>query len=492
MITGLIDTLRKIAGSQSVLTAPPDMAPYLQDWRGKETGAAACVVLPANTSQVSEILKLANRTRCPVFPQGGNTGLCYGAVPSASGTGIVLALGRMNNVRQTDLASNSITVDAGTVLGTVHRAAEDVGRRFPLHLGSEGTAQIGGLIATNAGGTNALRYGVMRDLVYGLEAVLPDGRLLSDLSPLRKNNIGYDLRHLLIGSEGTLGIVTAASLKLHPALRSDAHAWLAFDDPSAAVALLGRLQDRFDTSIIAYELLSLSQVDLVLKHVPGTRVPFGQTPEWTVLIELGRPHDQADLKSELEAFLAENFEAAGIADAVVAQNGRQAADFWHVRHAVSESNKLEGMGLTHDVAVSVSQVPAFLAAAAEILRRMHPRPDPVVTCHLGDGNIHYIAMFPHHVWDAIADKHQTAADVQTAIHDLATGLGGTFSAEHGIGRKLTSELRRLIEPVRYDLLCRIKRAIDPGNILNPGILFGEGLVDESVHVDPEHALEGQI
>ena len=489
MSTDLVDTLRKIAGSQGVLTAPPEMAPYLHDWRGMETGKAACVVLPKNTSQVAEILKLANEHRCPTFPQGGNTGLCYGAVPSASGAGIVLALGRMKSVRQVDPASNSITVDAGIVLDTVHRAAEDVGRKFALHLGSEGTAQIGGLIATNAGGTNALRYGVMRDLVYGLEAVLPDGRVLSDLSPLRKNNVGYDLKHLLIGSEGTLGVVTAASLKLHPALRSDAHAWVALNDPGDAVNLLGSLQDRFDTLIIAYELLSRSQVDLVLKHIPRTRTPFTAVPKWSVLIELGAPDDSADLKSELEAFLAEAFKTAGLLDVVVAQSARQADDFWRVRHSVSEANKLEGVGLTHDVAVNVSKVPAFLAAAGDILSRKYSGSRPVVTCHLGDGNIHYIAMFPHSVWDSLPDKHQTVADVQTDIHDLATKLGGTFSAEHGIGRKLTSELRRLIEPVRYEILCRIKAAIDPGNILNPGILFEEEALDPARTVETKLLME---
>jgi len=473
----MIDSLREIVGAEGLIDEPFDMQPFLKDWRGMESGSAICVVLPKTTPQVSEVVKLAAEIACPIYLQGGNTGLCFGAVPSKRGNCIIMAMGRMRQIRSIDRASNAIVVDAGAVLGVVHRAAEEIGRSFPLHLGSEGTAQIGGLIATNAGGINAMRYGTMRDLVYGLEFVLPNGEIISDLAPLRKNNIGYDLKHLQIGGEGTLGIVTAACLKLHPAILSDAHAWLSFERPVDALELLERLQDRFDTAILACELLSKSQVALVLKHIKRTRTPFAVAPEWSVLLEMGTPNGATNLRAELEEFLAENFEACRMVDVVVAQDSRQAQSFWHVRHSVSEANKLEGMGLTHDVAVSVSQVPAYLDAGAAILAEHFPSSFPVAICHLGDGNIHYIAMFSDEVWQAVADKAEVTRDVQTKLHDLAIAFGGTFSAEHGIGRKLGSELRRLINPAKYRTLLAIKSAIDPRNILNPGVLLSEQTSD---------------
>lgn len=473
MTSLLIERLSSLVGPQGLIRTPFDMNPYLEDWRGRLKGSAHCVILPGNTAEVSAVVRLANEHGIPIYVQGGNTGLCFGAVPAESGDCIVLGLGRMKTVRSIDRTANCIVVDAGTVLESVHKAVVGIGKSFPMHLGSEGSAQIGGLIATNAGGTNALRYGNMRDLVYGLEFVLPDGRIVSELEPLRKNNIGYDLKHLHIGGEGTLGIVTAASLKLFPALRSDAHAWLAFDDPADAVELFSRLQDQFDTSIIACELLSKSQVDLVLKHIPRTRIPFDEAPRWSVMIEFGTANPATDLKSELEAFLSEKLEACQLCDAVVAQNSAQAVDFWHVRHSVSEANKLEGHGLTHDIAVSVSQVPDFLKAGERILAEHFPQSSQVITCHLGDGNIHYIAMVSHDAWGQIADRRRLVEDVQTRIHDLAKASNGTFSAEHGIGRKLTGELARLTDPSRYELLQKIKSAVDPNNILNPGILLVE-------------------
>lgn len=489
MTSGLLERLRSIVGPQGLIRSAFDMDPYLEDWRGAEKGAALCVVLPGNTAEVSGIIKLANDLNVPVYVQGGNTGLCYGAVPAKTGDCIVLALSRMKNIRSIDRAASCIVVEAGTVLDTVHQVAADIGKKFPMHLGSEGTAQIGGLIATNAGGTNALRYGTMRDLVYGLEFVLPDGRVISELEPLRKNNVGYDLKHLQIGGEGTLGVVTAASLKLFPGLKSDAHAWLSFDDPTDAVMLFSRLQDQFDNAIIACELLSQSQVDLVLKHIPRTRIPFDRTPAWTVMIELGAPNPATDLKSDLEAFLAEQLEKSRLSDAAVAQNSSQAEDFWRVRHSVSEANKMEGRGHTHDIAVSVTQVPHFLKAGEAILADFFPQSSQVITCHLGDGNIHYIAMFSHSDWEGVVDKPGLIEDLQTRIHDLARASGGTFSAEHGIGRKLKGELVRLTDPSRYEILCRIKSAIDPNNILNPGILLDGKTGIQTANVPNTAAME---
>lgn len=471
MSSGLIANLKDIVGSKGLITDPFDMAPFFEDWRGQKKGVADCVVLPATATEVSDVIRLAIDLGLAVYPQGGNTGLCYGAVPAEANGSIVLSLGRMRNIRSVDRAAGCIVVDGGVVLEAVHDAAMDIGKSFPMHLGSEGTAQIGGLVATNAGGTNALRYGTMRDLVFGLEVVLPDGNILSDLEPLRKNNIGYDLKHLHIGGEGTLGIITGASLKLHPALRSDAHAWLSFDEPVNAVELLEQLQDQFDTSLVAFELLSKSQVELVLRHVPRTRQPFDTVPAWSVLIELGAPNLGRNLKSELEEFLGEHFETVSLRDAVVAQNESQAEDFWHVRHSVSEANKAMGRGHTHDIAVRVSQVPQFLKSAERLLAEKFPRSYPVVTCHLGDGNIHYIAMYSNEDWDRVADKSGLIADLQEQIHDIANGLGGTFSAEHGIGRKLTGELERLSDAGRLSVMRTLKSALDPFNLMNPGVLF---------------------
>ncbi len=463
--------LADIVGTKGVITDPFDMAPFLEDWRGQKKGMAECIVLPATTEEVSNVVRLANDLGLAVYPQGGNTGLCYGAVPADADGCIVLSLNRMRNIRSVDRAAGCIVVDGGVVLEAVHNAALDIGKSFPMHLGSEGTAQVGGLIATNAGGTNALRYGTMRDLVFGLEVVLPNGAILSDLEPLRKNNIGYDLKHLHIGGEGTLGVITGASLKLHPALRSDAHAWLAFDDPSNAVELLEKLQDQFDTSLIAFELLSKSQVDLVLDHVLRTRQPFDHMPEWSVLVELGAPNLARDLRAELEEFLGEHFEAVNLLDAVVAQNDAQAESFWHLRHSVSEANKVMGRGHTHDIAVRISQVPPFLKSAERLLAEKFPQSFQVVTCHLGDGNIHYIAMYSHEDWDAISDKSGLTAELQEQVHDLAKSFGGTFSAEHGIGRKLTGELMRLGDENRLFVMRGIKAMLDPLNLMNPGILF---------------------
>lgn len=470
----LLEALRAIVGTAAVVTDTDAMAPYLRDWRGRETGAALAVVMPADTDQVAALVTLAASAGLPVFPQGGNTGLCYGAVPRAPGApGLVLALGRMTRIREVDRSANVITVDAGVVLTRVHEAAATVGRRFPLHLGSEGSAQIGGLISTNAGGTGALRYGPMRDLVCGLEVVLPDGRILRDLGALKKNNIGYDLKQLFVGAEGTLGVVTGAALRLHAAIRASAHAWVAADSPAQALDLLARLQDNFDATIMAFELLSRSEIALVLDHVPGTRCPFAAVPPWSVMIELGEADPEAPLTARLEATLASVLEAGGARDAVIAASLAQAEDFWRVRHSVSEGNAVGGYGLTHDIAVRVSRVPGFIEAADRLLAEHFPAARPVVVCHLGDGNVHYIAMFDKAYWRSLPDPEAVKADLQTRVHDLALAHGGSFSAEHGIGRKLTDELVRLGDPLRLELMAGLKRLVDPAARMNPGVLLAQ-------------------
>ena len=470
----MLERLRAIVGEKGLITDAGEMEPWLTDWRQRRRGRALCVVSPATTAEVAAVVSLCADERQPVFPVGGNTGLCFGAVPESDRPdkpGIVMSLRRLNRVRAIDRATGIATVDAGVVLGTLHEAALAAGRQFPLHLGSEGSAQIGGLISTNAGGTGVVRYGPMRDLVAGIEVVLADGRVLTDLAALRKDNTGYMLRHLFIGAEGTLGVITGAALRLHPLTPNTAHAWVSVTDPAAAVALLTALQERAGSAILAFELVSASQFELVRRHVERVRFPFAEIPAWSVLIELGSEDATTALDAILEEVLGAFLASGGVEDAVVATSQQQAADFWHVRHSVSEANKTEGIGIVHDVAVRTSDAAAFIAAADAVAARRFPEATTQVVCHLGDGNVHYILMFQRAFWDKLADPEGFALEVERAVHDAAAAFGGTFSAEHGVGRKLTEELERLADPLRYELMGRVKAMFDPLNLMNPGVLL---------------------
>lgn len=473
MSDDLIAKLTAILGPKGVLTEG-DLGRYLTDWRDAVHGAARAVVLPRTTSEVAQVLALASETGLPVVPQGGNTSMVFGSVPHAGEQGLVLSLARMNAIREMDRSGSVAVVEAGCVLAALHDATGATDRQFPLHLGAEGTAQIGGLISSNAGGTGALRYGPMRDLVLGVEAVLPDGRILSDLSGLRKDNRGYNLNHLFIGAEGTLGVVTAAALKLHPVLRAEAHAFLGLASPAAALDLLGRMQDRFDTALQAFELLSGSQLRLVADMLPQVPQPFASLPDWAVIVHLGAPDAQAGLQARLEDCLGAEHEAGRLNDAVIAQNAAQADAFWQLRHSVTEANLKAGFGTTLDASVRVSRVPAFLDDATDALARAFPDAEPVVVSHMGDGNVHFIAMFRFDRDGPDRDAKQTAEEVQTLVNGIALQHGGSFSAEHGIGRKLTGELQRLTDPVRYEMMQAIKRQVDPAGIMNPGVLFPAG------------------
>ncbi|WP_255414999.1 FAD-binding oxidoreductase [Thalassospira xiamenensis] len=451
------------------------MHPYLIDWRDRRKGKALCVALPANVEEVSRTMKVAAEERQPVFPLGGNTGLCYGGVPESpfpeDKPGIVISLQRMKQIREFDAAANIVTVDAGVILADLHEKSKPYKRQFPLYLGSEGSAQIGGLISTNAGGTGVVKYGPMRDLVCGIEVVLADGRILSDLEGLKKNNTGYDLKHLFIGAEGTLGIVTGAALRLHPENTNDAHAWVSVDSPETAVRLFTEFQDKCGPYIEAFELVSGTEIDAVLRHIERITMPFDTVPDWSLMIELTATDISVDLNSIFEEILGANFENGSVLDAFIASNAQQAKQIWHVRHSVTEANKLEGMGLVHDVAVRVSKVPAFIAKAKEVTAEKFPMATPLLVNHLGDGNVHYILMFPHDYWKQLSDPDQVTHDVQSCVHDIAASFGGTFSAEHGVGRKLTDELERLCDPLRYELMIGIKKSLDPENRMNPGVLF---------------------
>lgn len=470
----MIDRLLEIVGPKGVIADPVDMQPYLMDWRGRKQGRALCVVLPASTEEVSAVLALAFTEGQPIFPLGGNTGLCFGAVAesgAADKPGIVLSLRRMNRIREIDRVSDIITVDAGAVLADVHAAADGVGRQFPLHLGSEGSAQIGGLISTNAGGTAVVRYGPMRDLVAGLEVVLADGRVLKDLGALRKDNTGYMVRQLFIGAEGTLGVITGAALHLHPKATRSAHAWIDVPSPAAAVELLARFKEGAGPYIEAFELVDEAQFDLVKRHVERVRIPFAKLPAWSLMVELSTSDAYTDLQAMLEGLLEQGLEAGLINDAMLAASQQQADDIWHVRHSVSEANKIEGIGVVHDVAVRTSQVPGFIAAADQVAAERYPQAKTQVVCHLGDGNVHYILMFQRDFWAGLPDPDAFVLEVEQAIHDVGARFGGTFSAEHGVGRKLPSELARLCDPLRYELMQQIKGLLDPHNRMNPGVLL---------------------
>lgn len=466
----LLDELAGALPAGSILTDPAETAPYNTDWRGRVSGKPICIALPTNTDQVAAIVTSCARHGVAVYPQGGNTGLCYGAVPDANWPGVLVSLARMNRIRKIDPGDNSLICYAGTVLAKVHEAAADVGRQFPLHLGSEGTAQIGGLISTNAGGTGVLRYGPMRDLVLGLEVVLGDGRIWNGLSTLRKDNTAYDLKHLFIGAEGTLGIVTSAALKLYPPMRTRADAWLALASPAAALDLYTLCRDVFDTRIQAFEMLSRSEVDCGLT-VPGNRIPFQATPAWSVLIELGDTDPQSPLAERLEQTLATALEKGIAQDAVVAQSQAQAASFWRLRHTLSEAHKKFGLSHSFDVSVPVGVIPAFIPAADAMLAERFPKATPMVVCHFGDGNVHYIVMYKREDWAAEPDPVTTLDRMHEAIHDIAARFGGSFSAEHGVGRKLVGELARLTSPLELELLQRVKTALDPGQRMNPGVFF---------------------
>jgi FAD/FMN-containing dehydrogenase len=468
----LVDALKELLGDAFVLTAPADTGPFTEDWRARYRGAALCVALPASTQEVAATVKLCAEAGVPVLPQGGNTSLSGGAVPDAGGARpVIVNLRRMRRIRAVDPANNAICVDAGCVLADVQQAAIAMNRLYPVSLGAEGSCQIGGAIATNAGGTGVLRYGNMRENVLGLEVVLPDGSVWDGLYALRKNNTGYDLKHLFIGSEGTLGIVTGAVLKLHPLPTARAVAWLGLASPEAALEILGLFRGTCDARLSAFELMDANQVSLVVTHVPGRRCPIAEPAPWHVLVELSDTSDAAALDAAMEALLERAFNEGRVRDAVVASSEAQRAAMWEFRHSVSEANKKGGVGLTTDCAVPVSAVPAFIARATQAVREIVPGLPIVAVAHLGDGNVHFIPFFGFEAWQSVPDKEALAARVRRSVDDVAVALGGTFSAEHGIGRTLIGEMARYKPPIELALMRALKQTLDPRGLFNPGRLL---------------------
>ncbi len=461
-----IQALCGAVGTQRVLTAPTDMAPYLSDWRGRYQGAARAVVLPSSTQEVAAIVCLCVTEGVPIVPQGGNTGLCGGATPAEDGRAIVLSLERMNRIRAVDGDNNTITVEAGCTLAALQQAALDAGRLFPLSLASEGSCRVGGNLSTNAGGVQVLRYGNMRELTLGLEVVLADGRIWDGLRGLRKDNTGYDLKQLFIGAEGTLGIITAAVLKLFPAIGQRGTAWLAVPDPAAAIRLLGLMRSLCGERITAFEIIGRAALDLVLQHIPGARAPLESDGDWSVLIELSDSSGAVDLAVELEAALGQALAQGLVDDAVIAHSLAQAQALWSLRENISEAQRLEGISVKHDIAVPVSRIPEFLERAQAMLLQAWPDIRIVAFGHIGDGNLHYNLSKPVELENK--DFIARTPELNRKVHDLVAALGGSISAEHGLGQLKRDELVRYKSDVELDMMRAIKQALDPAGLMNPG------------------------
>ena len=461
----LLASLRASFAPEIILADAADVAPFLSDQRRLYQGQALAVALPRSVDEVSRLLAWCNTLHVAVVPQGGNTSYCGGATPDKSARQLVIGLQRLNRIRELDAANFSMTVEAGCVLEQVQRSAAAVGRFFPLQMGSAGSCQIGGNLATNAGGLNVLRFGMTRELTLGIEAVLPDGRVFQRLRSLRKDNTGYDLRDLLIGSEGTLGIITAATLRLWPQLRSTATAWVAVTGVAAAVELLARLRSVAGERINSYELLPRQALELVLRHIDGSTDPLASVHAWYVLCELGSFVDEP-LDGLLEPTLTAATAAGLVVDAVLAANERQRASLWRLRENVPEAQRRAGPSLKHDISVPVAQLPQFVLQASSWVQREVPEGTLVAYGHAGDGNLHFNISFPK----AATSSAVAAAEprIRRAIHDLVAAHGGSFSAEHGIGQLKVDELQRYGSPVELAMMRAIKRAFDPNGIMNPG------------------------
>jgi FAD/FMN-containing dehydrogenase len=449
--------LADIVGAGNVLTAPADTQPYLTDWRRQYSGRADCVARPASTEEVSRVVALCAREGVAIVPQGGNTGLCGGSVPAGEGRQIVLSLSRMNRIRSLDPLNDTLTAEAGCVLAAVQKAADDAGRLFPVSLAAEGSCQIGGNLSTNAGGVNVLRYGSSREQVLGLEVVLPDGRVWDGLRALRKDNTGYDLKQLFLGAEGTLGIITAAVLRLYPKPTASATAWIALETPRAAVELLARLRERLGDRLTAFELVSRACLEAVLAHSPHTTDPLRGAHPWHVLAELADGGDPAALRERVERALAESAERGALRDAVLAQSEAQARALWRIRETIPEA---QFTNVKHDISVAVSKTPELIELAGAALRKAFPDSRPYIFGHVGDGNLHY-NIGPESLL-------RERAAVNRIVYDAVDRLGGSISAEHGLGQLKREEIRAHKSALEMELMRRLKDALDPAGLMNPG------------------------
>jgi len=470
----LIDALRRICGDAHVLThqdPSADLSPWEQDWRKRVKGRALAVVRPGSTLEVAAVVKACAAVNTPIVPQGGNTGLVAGGVPDSSGLQIVLSTGRMNAIRAIDKDNLTLTVEAGCVLQSLQTAAENAGFLFPLSLGAEGSCTIGGNLGTNAGGTQVVRYGNTRDLCLGLEVVTAQGEIWHGLSGLRKDNTGYDLRNLMIGSEGTLGIITAATLKLYPQPAAQLTAWAAVPNMQAAVQLLGLAHQRLGPGLTGFEVMGQFALGLVDKHYPQLRVPLWKETPWCVLLENSDSENEAHARSQFESLLETALEVGCVTDAVVAENLTQARSLWHIRESITLAQATEGLNIKHDISIPVSRIPAFVAETDALLAREVPGVRMVNFGHLGDGNLHYNVQAPEGV-DGTAFLNAFEERVNTLVFDQVARFDGSISAEHGVGELKVGKLPLYKDPTALAMMRAVKKALDPQNLLNPGRVLG--------------------
>ncbi len=461
-----IAELKAAVGAGGWLESPADIAPYVEDFRKLYRGATPLVLLPRSLAEAATILAVCNRRAIAVVPQGGNTGYCGAATPDESGTQVVVAMQRMKRVREVDPENYSMIVEAGCTLRAAQDAAQAAGRLFPLSLGSEGTAQIGGNLATNAGGTAVLRYGMMRDLTLGLEVVLADGRVLPALQKLRKDNTGYDLKSLFIGSEGTLGLITAAALKLFPLPTDTATALVGVESPRQALALLLRLRDAFADQITSFELMPRLAVELTVRHIDGVANPLSEDDPWFVLVEIAAADGAGRASAQLTDALAAAAAEGGVRSALIASSLAQSDAIWKLRESVPAAQRLHGASLKHDLSVPISAVPRLIELGTALVERIAPDGQTIAYGHVGDGNLHFnVSQRAGADRDAFLARQPA---LEEAMFDLALRLGGSFSAEHGIGKLKAAEFARRADPVELGLMHDLKRVFDPKGILNPG------------------------
>jgi FAD/FMN-containing dehydrogenase len=469
----LLADLRTIVGERYVVTQASDVAPFVTDHRARYHGEALAVVKPANTDEVSHVVATCARAGVAIVPQGGNTGLCGGATPLSGKPGIVLRLDRMNQIRAFSVAEETITVEAGCILAEIQAAAAREGLLFPLSLGAEGSCQIGGNIGTNAGGISVLRYGNTRQLVLGLEVVLPDGTVLDSLRRLRKDNAGYDLKQLFIGAEGTLGVVTAAVLKLFPAVRTRSIALMQLASVEDALAMFERARKVFGEQISSFEIIGSSYMDFVLRYVQGTTMPFTQKAPWYLLLEAGDALPDSDIGQSMESLLAEAFEAGLVSDAIIAASLAQEEAIWKLRHGVTGEFKLAGKTMSHDSSVPVAQQPEFTARIETGILAAFPDANVMMVGHIGDGNIHVVVLFPHERF-ADTQAYEDASDaIDIIVDDIAVAMGGSITAEHGVGTSYRKRLARTKNSAELTLMKGIKQLLDPAGLMNPGKIFLE-------------------
>ncbi|MEL7518640.1 MAG: FAD-binding oxidoreductase [Pseudomonadota bacterium] len=465
-----VEAADEALGSKGFTQDPDLVEPWLTDWRGRYTGRALGLASPASTQEVAELIRLCAQHRVPIVPQGGNSGMAGGATPDKSGDGVILSLRRMNTIRSLDAGAGQVVCEAGVILQTLHEAAGEHALRFPLTLGGKGSATIGGLVSTNAGGTQVLRYGTMRAQVLGIEAVLADGQIFDSLTVLKKDNRGFDLKQLLIGSEGTLGIVTAATLRLLPAPRARVTAWVGLSSVIDARTLLRNADGAMGDALEGFEIVPAHCLESVLAHLPDTRSPLDQAHAWNALIECTSPSDDtAALQERLEEVLAEALESGLIADAVIASNDTQAQQFWALRDSISPAERALGPAMQHDISVPVEKMPEFILAAIPAIESEFSGVTGTAFGHLGDGNVHFHVIAPK---GAVPGEWEEAQGKQVSarVHDLVTQWGGSISAEHGIGQMKVDELGRLGDPVSLSIMRAVKAALDPHGLLNPGKL----------------------